>query len=193
MASGESSAPSREAMPRPLTDAFGTRLEPHDLLAGLAAAGLPAARLVVREREVVLECDDPHPWRDEVARALTWLRARLSPLVPVRAAPRSAPAPGFADERRVAIDTVALLEAVPKVDARVDRLNAIPGAPSSGYIEQPGCPFAPRCAFAVPQCSVAKPPLVTVKPGHTAECWRAQEVYAGAARPVANASARPGA
>jgi oligopeptide/dipeptide ABC transporter ATP-binding protein len=89
--------------------------------------------------------------------------------------------------------TVALLEAVPKVDARVDRLNAIPGVPSSGYVEQPGCPFAPRCAFAVQQCHVAKPPLVTVKPGHTAECWRAQEVYAGAARPATNASARIGA
>ena len=45
--------------------------------------------------------------------------------------------------------TVALLEAVPKVDARVDRLHAIPGAPSSGYVEQPGCPFAPRCALAI--------------------------------------------
>jgi len=88
--------------------------------------------------------------------------------------------------------TVALLEAVPKVDARVDRLNAIPGAPSSGYIEQPGCPFAPRCAFAVQQCHVAKPPLVVVKPGHTAECWRAQEVYDGTARPTASVSASIG-
>jgi oligopeptide/dipeptide ABC transporter ATP-binding protein len=80
--------------------------------------------------------------------------------------------------------TVALLEAVPKVDARVERLHAIPGAPSSGYVEQPGCPFAPRCAFAVRQCHVEKPPLVTLAPGHTAECWRAQEVYAGARSPT---------
>jgi oligopeptide/dipeptide ABC transporter ATP-binding protein len=74
--------------------------------------------------------------------------------------------------------TMALLDAVPKVDARVDRLHAIPGTPSSGYVEQPGCPFAPRCTLAIQQCHVAKPPLTTVKPGHTAECWRAQEVYA---------------
>jgi oligopeptide/dipeptide ABC transporter ATP-binding protein len=73
--------------------------------------------------------------------------------------------------------TTALLEAVPKIDARVDRLQAIPGAPSSGYVEQPGCPFAPRCTLAIQQCHVAKPPLTTVKSGHTAECWRAQEVY----------------
>jgi oligopeptide/dipeptide ABC transporter ATP-binding protein len=91
--------------------------------------------------------------------------------------------------------TMALLEAVPKVDARVDRLHAIPGQPSSGYIEQPGCPFAPRCTFAIQQCHVAKPPLTTVKPGHTAECWRAQEVYAGGIglRAGADASARVGA
>ena len=75
--------------------------------------------------------------------------------------------------------TLALLEAVPKLDARVERLYAIPGAPSSGYVEHAGCPFAPRCAFAIGQCHIAKPPLTTVKPGHTAECWRAEEVYAG--------------
>ena len=74
--------------------------------------------------------------------------------------------------------TLALLEAVPKIDVRVDRLRAIPGAPSSGYVEQLGCPFAPRCTLAVEECRIAKPPLMTVKPGHTAECWRAQEVYA---------------
>jgi len=88
--------------------------------------------------------------------------------------------------------TMALLEAVPKVDARVDRLRAIPGAPSSGYVEQPGCPFAPRCSFSTQQCHVAKPPLTTVKPGHTSECWRAQEVYAGGIglQASADASAR---
>lgn len=73
--------------------------------------------------------------------------------------------------------TGALLQAVPKVDARVDRLQAIQGVPSSGYVEQPGCPFAPRCKLAIQQCHVAKPPLTTVKPGHTSECWRAEEVY----------------
>jgi oligopeptide/dipeptide ABC transporter ATP-binding protein len=74
--------------------------------------------------------------------------------------------------------TLALLKAVPKLDARVDRLYAIPGAPSSGYVEHAGCPFAPRCPLAIERCHVAKPPLTTVKAGHTAECWRAQEVHA---------------
>jgi oligopeptide/dipeptide ABC transporter ATP-binding protein len=74
--------------------------------------------------------------------------------------------------------TVALLEVVPKVDRRVDRLYAIPGAAAGGYAVQVGCPFAPRCSLAIQQCHLAKPPRTTVKAGHTAECWRAEEVYA---------------
>lgn len=73
--------------------------------------------------------------------------------------------------------TLALLEAVPKVDRRVERLYAIPGIAAGGFIDQPGCPFAERCALALPQCRQEKPPLVAVRPGHTSECWRAQEVY----------------
>ncbi|MGH2371646.1 MAG: ABC transporter ATP-binding protein, partial [Chloroflexota bacterium] len=74
--------------------------------------------------------------------------------------------------------TLALLQAVPKVDRRVDRLYAIPGSPATGWTQSPGCPFASRCAFAIDRCIQEKPPLVTVKAGHTSECWRAEEVYA---------------
>ena len=74
--------------------------------------------------------------------------------------------------------TLALLEAVPKIDRRVDRLYAIPGSPATGWTESPGCPFAPRCALALQRCVEEKPPLVTLKDGHTSECWRAEEVYA---------------
>jgi oligopeptide/dipeptide ABC transporter ATP-binding protein len=74
--------------------------------------------------------------------------------------------------------TLALLEAVPKVDRRVDRLYAIPGSPATGYAEHVGCPFAPRCALAVPKCRTERPPLIAVKPGHASECWRAEDIYA---------------
>jgi peptide/nickel transport system ATP-binding protein len=73
--------------------------------------------------------------------------------------------------------TLALLEAVPKVDRRVDRLYAIPGSPATGWTQNLGCPFASRCAFAIDRCTQEKPPLVAVAAGHTSECWRGEDVY----------------
>jgi peptide/nickel transport system ATP-binding protein len=74
--------------------------------------------------------------------------------------------------------TLALLEAVPKVDRRVDRLYAIPGSPATGWTQSSGCSFVSRCPFAIDRCNHETPPLVTVKTGHTSECWRADDVYA---------------
>jgi peptide/nickel transport system ATP-binding protein len=90
--------------------------------------------------------------------------------------------------------TLSLLEAVPSMDRRVDRLYAIPGTPASGYHEQAGCPFSPRCAWAIPKCHAERPPAVAIKPGHISECWRAEELHASALKPElwqsANDSAR---
>ena len=83
--------------------------------------------------------------------------------------------------------TLALLEAVPRMDVRAERLYAIPGAPTSGYVDHTGCPFAPRCTLAIARCHDAKPPLVKVGDGHSAECWRAGEVYSGGLRLAAGA------
>src|SRR5262249_15398401 len=66
--------------------------------------------------------------------------------------------------------TLALLEAVPKVDQRVERLYAIPGVPATGHVEHHGCPFAPRCAFAIAKCHAERPPLMSVATGHASEC-----------------------
>ena len=74
--------------------------------------------------------------------------------------------------------TQALLESVPRLDRRVDRLYAIPGAAAGGFVRQKGCSFAPRCALAEARCHAEKPPLKTVRAGHTSECFRAEEVYA---------------
>ena len=75
--------------------------------------------------------------------------------------------------------SLSLLKAVPKMDQRVEKLYAIPGSPATGFTHTPGCPFAPRCAFVIDKCHTEKPPLVTVRDKHTAECWRAEEVYKG--------------
>ena len=73
--------------------------------------------------------------------------------------------------------TTALLEAVPRIDSRVDRLYAIPGSTLGGFVEVAGCSFANRCPLADDRCRGAKPPRVAVGPGHISECWRADEVF----------------
>jgi oligopeptide/dipeptide ABC transporter ATP-binding protein len=68
--------------------------------------------------------------------------------------------------------TLALLEALPHVDRRrKQRLKSIPGAPPSLFIEPRGCPFAPRCEYAIERCLAENPPLRLVSPGHKVACW----------------------
>jgi peptide/nickel transport system ATP-binding protein len=55
------------------------------------------------------------------------------------------------------------------------RLMTIPGAPPNLADLPPGCSFAPRCAYALPQCSAAMPAPVMCGDNHTARCLRAEE------------------
>ena len=36
----------------------------------------------------------------------------------------------------------------------------------------PGCPFQPRCDWAIDECGATHPELETKEPGHTARCFR---------------------
>lgn len=99
------------ATERPITDAFGTRLARHDLLAGLRQCGLSSARLIVRDGEVVLECEDPDVCSEFTARGLTWLRSKLSPLVPVRVTLPTGDGDELVDERTSPFHVVTVVEA----------------------------------------------------------------------------------
>ena len=55
------------------------------------------------------------------------------------------------------------------------RLITIPGAPPNLASLPPGCSFAPRCAYAMPQCLEAAPPVMACGNGHSARCLRADE------------------
>lgn len=67
--------------------------------------------------------------------------------------------------------TLALLQAVPTRDSTIDALRAIPGSlPTVGDMP-PGCPFAPRCAFARPECQEPGPVFET-GPGRLSACRR---------------------
>ena len=79
--------------------------------------------------------------------------------------------------------TRALIEAVPVPDPDVRHRSApIKGEAPSPIAPPPGCPFHPRCPFAIPACKQAIPPLEPVTPTngaarpHLAACIRKHEI-----------------
>ncbi len=68
--------------------------------------------------------------------------------------------------------TLALLEALPRIDRRRDhRLKSIPGAPPNLLSAPVGCPFAPRCEFVLERCQIENPVLSEIAPDHKIACW----------------------
>jgi peptide/nickel transport system ATP-binding protein len=55
------------------------------------------------------------------------------------------------------------------------RLVTIPGAPPNLAALPPGCSFAPRCPYALPQCVETMPAPVMCGDDHVARCVRAEE------------------
>ena len=71
--------------------------------------------------------------------------------------------------------TAALARARPRVDRSAARLPAIRGRPASAFEAPAGCAFAPRCPYAVEECTVALPQLRELGPGKV-RCVRAGEL-----------------
>jgi peptide/nickel transport system ATP-binding protein len=69
--------------------------------------------------------------------------------------------------------TIGLLGSIPKLHETQARLAAIEGMVPSPMAMPRGCKFNPRCPFAIDKCREEEPPLMEVKPGHRAACWRA--------------------
>jgi oligopeptide/dipeptide ABC transporter ATP-binding protein len=68
--------------------------------------------------------------------------------------------------------TQALLQAMPRLDQKTDRLAAVPGNVPSLSAIPVGCSFHPRCPEMIPDCKAAVPELREVKPKHWARCIR---------------------
>jgi peptide/nickel transport system permease protein len=68
--------------------------------------------------------------------------------------------------------TRALLAASPSFGSHYSqsRLLAIPGRVTDPSMPEPGCPFAPRCTMAKPECARGTPPLVLREDGHEVRC-----------------------
>ncbi|MBI3327175.1 MAG: ABC transporter ATP-binding protein [Nitrospinae bacterium] len=72
--------------------------------------------------------------------------------------------------------TQALLNSVPKMEERVERLYSIEGQPPALWDLPPGCRFADRCPYADDRCRHEYPPSFIVGDGHTSDCWRLEDV-----------------
>jgi peptide/nickel transport system ATP-binding protein len=66
--------------------------------------------------------------------------------------------------------TLGLLNCLPDISTRKDRLAPIPGTISSLIDPPEGCIFYPRCERRMPICSRERPVEVTVSRGHTVSC-----------------------
>lgn len=73
----------------------------------------------------------------------------------------------------------ALLSARPSIEERRERLAAIPGVSVSAYEAGPGCPFAPRCPQATPECETEYGPDYRLGDGTETSCIRFRDAEVG--------------
>ncbi|MFC1442767.1 ABC transporter ATP-binding protein [Streptacidiphilus sp. N1-10] len=71
--------------------------------------------------------------------------------------------------------TLGLLGSRPSIDARAERLDAVPGRPVSAYEAGTGCAFADRCAQVRPVCRERRPELEPFR-GGLVRCHRVAEL-----------------
>jgi oligopeptide/dipeptide ABC transporter ATP-binding protein len=77
--------------------------------------------------------------------------------------------------------TLGLLRSVPDFDLVRQTLSSIPGSPPDLAALPPGCPFHPRCPFAIDECTRGPVPQIPFGDGRAAACIR-HEVAAAEAR-----------
>ncbi|MBM7699010.1 ABC transporter ATP-binding protein [Kurthia huakuii] len=71
--------------------------------------------------------------------------------------------------------TQGLIQSIPDMRYKKQRLYAIPGnVPKPGSVVQ-GCRFAARCEFAFERCTIEEPELYVVSPQHKSRCFLSEE------------------
>src|SRR5262245_10415420 len=69
--------------------------------------------------------------------------------------------------------TRALLNSVPRMSDKSQRLTAIDGQPPDLSALPPGCAFGPRCPSAFDRCRETAPPVLKPSDSRTVRCWLA--------------------
>jgi peptide/nickel transport system ATP-binding protein len=72
--------------------------------------------------------------------------------------------------------TLGLKNAFPSIKALDRELISIPGSPPNLMEDIPGCLFAFRCPFVIPECERERPPDLEIKPGHFVHCIRTDQI-----------------
>ena len=67
--------------------------------------------------------------------------------------------------------TSALIDSVPRLDRKDERLYSIEGQPPSLLDLPPGCRFFPRCDYALEVCGEKEPAEVEIGDEHFVSCW----------------------
>jgi oligopeptide transport system ATP-binding protein len=82
--------------------------------------------------------------------------------------------------------TIGLLGSLPRLDeAPGTKLTSIAGQPPDLVALPEGCPFAPRCLYAIERCHHENPVLEKVGPTHQVACWekdKTEGVWTGVRR-----------
>ena len=68
--------------------------------------------------------------------------------------------------------TKGLINSIPKMDKRVDKLEPIPGNPVDVFTLPSGCSFAPRCANCMKVCLRKFPQFIKVDENHYTACFK---------------------
>ncbi len=77
--------------------------------------------------------------------------------------------------------TVGLFKSIPRLGARAERLDPIPGNVPNPARLPSGCAFHPRCPRATERCRAEIPVLREYAPGHTAACHWVEERFGATA------------
>ena len=81
---------------------------------------------------------------------------------------------GMRQRVMIAMALLCLLNAVPRLDAEGETMLTIPGNPPNLLRLPKGCPFQPRCPYAMEICS-STPPLEEFSPGRLRACFKPVE------------------
>ncbi len=71
--------------------------------------------------------------------------------------------------------TKGLLDSIPQLQEKKNRLNAIPGQVPNPMDLPVGCKFHPRCYLMIEECKKEEPPLLKVNGDHYSRCIRWKE------------------